>query len=372
MWTANLFQVTTGAVGPRVNFKAVSWSISLNEIESCSIDLTKADLPSVNLNYWLAPWWAGILLMWNGRPIFAGPIISRPSESFTTFRVECKGIRAVFDRRFVIEELPNFASDLSRSKLRIDGYDHGTTAQLIVKTLLSKPGGSLPINFPYPEITSPIIDDDHENIYSGYNLGAVQGNNALNEMSNKVNGPDIMFRPRLIDGNSLVWDMMRGNESQPTIPQQIVPVWDTTAANGYVTDLDIVTTGTYVTNRQFISGAGTNELTEMNVATDNDSLAQGFPLLEGFKAAGSSVEGEAKTLAAAKSALAANSKSLTEIQLSVRIDGEFEVGTFWPGDVCELIVKGWLSLKDGKHRLRLLNISGTSDGDVRMSLQTEK
>lgn len=372
MWTANLFQVTTGAIGPQVNFKSLTWSISLNEVESCSIDLTKADLPSINLNYWLSPWWAGILIMWNGRPIFAGPIISRPAESFTTFRVEAKGIRALFDRRFVTEELTDWNSDLSRSKVRFDGYDHGTVAQLIVKKILLKPGGNLPINFPFPEISSPVIDKEHENLYDGYNLGAINANNALNEMSNKTNGPDIMFRPRLIDGNSLVWDMMRGNESQPTIPQEITPIWDTTAENSYVTDLDIVTTGTYVTNRMFATGAGSNEYTEMNVAMDNDSLAQGYPLLEGLKALGSTVEDAAPILAGAKAALETNKKSLTEIQLSVRIDGEFELGTFWPGDLCELVVTGWLSLKDGTHRLRLLNISGSNDGDVRMSLQTEK
>jgi hypothetical protein len=191
-------------------------------------------------------------------------------------------------------------------------------------------------------------------------------------MSNKTNGPDIMFRPRLVDANSLVWDMMRGNESQPTIPQTVTPIWDTTADSSDVTDLDIVTTGTYLTNRMFISGAGSNEYTEMNSAMNSDAIAKGFPLLEGFKSVGNSADDETKTLASAKAELAANSKSLTEIQLSVRIDGQYEVGTFWPGDLCELVLKGWLSLKDGTHRLRLLNISGSSDGDVRMSLQTEK
>jgi hypothetical protein len=372
MWTANLFQVTTGAIGPRVNFKSLTWSISLNEVESCSIDLTKADLPSINLNFWLAPWWAGIIIMWNGRPIFAGPIIARPAESWTTFRVECKGIRALFDRRFVVEELSNWSSDLGRSKVIYDGYDHGTVAQLVVKKIMAKPGGSIPISFPVPETAPTYVDKDHQIKYDGYNLGSISGNNALTELSNKTNGPDIMFRPRLIDANSLVWDMMRGNETQPTIPQEIMPIWDTTTENGQVTDLDIVTTGTYVTNRMFATGAGQNEYTEMNVATDNESLAQGFPLLEGFKSLGSTVEDPLPIYNGAKAALDANKKSLTEIQLSVRADGEYDLGTFWPGDLCELVVKGWLSLKDGKHRLRLLNISGSDDGDVRMSLQTEK
>jgi hypothetical protein len=372
MWTANLFQVTTGTIGPQVNFKALTWSISLNEVESCSIDLTKADLPSIDLNYWLAPWWAGIVVMYDGMPIFAGPIISRPSESFTVFRVECKGIRALFDRRYVLDELERWdTGDLSRMKIRFPMKDYGTVAQLVVKKIMAKPGGNIPINFPLPEKSAP-DDEDHDTVWSGYDLGSISANNVLTQLSNMTNGPDIMFRPRLIDGNSLVWDMWHGDESQPTIPQKTFPVWDTTAGRGDVTDLDVVTTGTYQTNRMFVTGAGSNELTVMNAAMDATSIAKGFPLLEGMKALGATVQDEAVAFKGAQAALLANSEPLKEFQLSIRVDGEHRLGTFWPGDLVGLIVKGWLSLKDGQHRLRLLNISGSADGDVRMSLQTEK
>ncbi|QFG12221.1 minor tail protein [Arthrobacter phage Racecar] len=372
MWTANLFQVTTGSIGPRVNFKDLTWSISLNDIESCSIDVTKTDLPSLNLNYWLSPWWAGILVMWDGVPIFAGPIVSRPAESFNTIRVECRGIRALFERRYLIAEVSDML-DLSRSKVRFDGKDYGTMAQKAVQFGMAKPGGYVPIVFPYPELASSVLDDDHtRTVYSGYEGDSVNVHNVLSELAAKTNGPDIMFRPRLIDGNSLVWDMLHGTESDPTIPQKTSPIWDTTAVNGQVTDLDIVTTGTYQSNRMYITGDGSNEQTRMAVAMDNLSLSQGFPLLEGFKAVGSSVRDAGPALNAANAALKANKDSLVEIQLTVRADGEHRLGTFWPGDEVQLITKGWLSLKDGTHRLRLLNINGSTDGNVRMSLQTER
>lgn len=373
MWTANLFQVTTGAIGPQVNYKTLSWSISLNEVESCSIDLTKSDLPSIDLNYWLSPWWSGILVMWDGVPLFAGPIISRPTESWQTIRVECKGIRSLLERRYVFDqELTNWGNgDLERSKARFEGKDYGTVAQLVVKRVMQKPGGNLPINFPLPE-KNAASDEDHNLVYHGYNLGGINAQAILTELSNRTNGPDIMFRPRLVDANSLVWDMWHGDESQPTIPQRTFPVWDSTAEISDVTDLDVVTTGTYQTNRMFVTGAGSNELTVMNAAMDETSIAKGFPLLEGMKALGSTVQDATVALNGANAALKANSESLKEIQLSVRIDGEHKLGTFWPGDQVGLVVKGWLSLKDGTHRLRLLNISGSSDGDVRMSLQTEK
>jgi hypothetical protein len=373
MWTANLFQVTTGTVGPRVNFKSLSWSISLNEIESASLDVTKADLPSIDLRYWLAPWWAGVLVMYDNVPIFAGPIISRPTENMSTIRVECKGIRALFDRRYVLDELTNWGNgDLPRMKIRFDAKDYGTVAQLAIKKVMAKPGGNLPIVFPMPE-KSAISDDAHTTtVWSGYDLASLTGNSILDQMSNLTNGPDIMFRPRLLDANSLVWDMFHGDETNPHIPQTIYPVWDTTSTKSDVTDLDVVTTGTYQTNRMFVTGAGSNELTLMNAVTDTSSLSKGYPLLEGMKALGSTIQSDAAVLSGAKSALTSNAEPLEEIQLSVRVDGQYKLGSFWPGDSVALIVKGWLSLNDGTHRLRLLNINGSNDGDVRMSLQTEK
>lgn len=370
MWTAYLFQVRTGAIGPRVNFKDLTWSISLNDIESCSIDVSKADLPPLNLNYWLDPWWAGILIMWHDTPIFAGPITSRPAESFSTIRVEARGIRALLERRYTIIETTNML-DLSRSKVRHTAKDYGTVAQKIVQFALSKPGGSLPIVYPYPEL-SATDDRDHDLVYSGYEGDAVNCNSILTELSQKANGPDIMFIPKLVDGNSLVWEMRHGNEADPTIPQKTSPVWDTTAANGQVTDLDIVTTGTYQANRVYVTGDGSNETTLMSVTTDSTPLANGYPLLESFKALGSVVRHPEPALSGAKAALKANAEALTEIQLTIRADGEHRLGSFWPGDEVQLITKGWLSLKDGTHRLRLLNINGSTDGNVRMSLQTER
>lgn len=371
MWTANLFQVTTGAIGPGINFSALDWSISLNDIESCSIDVTKADLPPINLNYWLSPWWAGVLVMYKGVPIFAGPITARPTESFQTIRVECRGIRALLERRYAIIETTNML-DLSRSKVRYPNDDFGTMAQKAVKFAMEKPGGYIPVTFPLPERTVTTDAEHSDIVWSGYEGDSVNVHNILNDLSNRTNGPDIMFRPRLVDGNSLVWDMWHGNELDPTIPQKVSPIWDSTAINGQVTDLDIVTTGSYQSNRVYVTGDGSNETTLMSKAMDESTITQGYPLLESFKSLGSVVKTPEPALNGAKAALVANSKPLVEIQLTVRADGEHRLGTFWPGDEVELVVKGWLSLKDGTHRLRLLNISGTDDGNVRMSLQTER
>lgn len=370
MWEAYLFQTTTGAIGPRVNFAGASWSISLNEIESLSIDLTKSSLPAVDLNYWLAPWWAGVLYTYNGTPIVAGPIVSRPTESFTTLRLECRGIRAVLEHRFVHEEMPDWTY-MARGKVRYSGLTYQAIGQRVVKLAQQKPGGLLPISYPLPEATTTATDAEHQKTYSAYNLGSNNADSALTNLSNLTNGPDFMFLPRIIDGNSLTFDMLHGTEESPSIPQYKTPVWDTTATNGEVTDLDVVVTGAYQSTRVYATGEGTNEGTKVRVATDEGPLSKGFPMLESTENH-PDVKNVDTLQSHANADVKANASALLEIQLTVRADGEHQLGSYWPGQRVQLITKGWLSLKDGVHDLRLLNISGSADGNVRMSLQTER
>jgi hypothetical protein len=370
MWEAYLFQTTTGAIGPKINFASASWSISLNDIESLSIDLAKADLPAVDLKFWLAPWWAGVLYLYDGNPVFAGPIISRPTESFNTLRLDCKGIRAVLEHRFVHEEQTDW-SLLSRAQVFYTGLTYQSIAQRIVKLVLQKPGGWLPISFPLPEVTTTLTDDTHQKTYSAYNLGSNNAHETLVNLSALTNGPDIMFLPRLIDANTLTFDMIHGSETDPHIPQLQTPIWDTTPINGEVPDLDIVVTGSYQSNRVYATGDGTNGGLLIAVATDSEPISKGFPLLESTESH-PGVQKRPTLQSRADADIKANANYLLEIQLTVRADGEYRLGTFWPGHRVQLVTGGLLSLDDGTHNMRLLNISGTNDGNIRMSLQIER
>lgn len=370
MWTAYLYKVTNGAIGPEVKFKSLSWSISLNETESLSIDLSKADIPAVDLNQWLSPWWAGVLLKWDNVPIFAGPVIAIPSETFNTLRVECKGIRAILAKRFIITEQTNWDL-LAKSKVKYAALTYGTIMQRVVKLAMNKPGGGLPISFPLPERTAT-NDTDHQRTYDGYNLSNITCDDVLKKLSEVSNGPDIVFKPRLLDDNNITFDMFHGNDDDdPAISQTVTPVFDTTAVFNEVTDLSMILTGTYQTNRVFATGAGTNEAMLIKMAQDTASLTAGYPLLETTES-----YGEIKTPAViqnhANANLLANKQRLLEIQLTIRADGEHPLGSFWPGHRVQLVTKDLYGLKDGVHNLRLLNMNGDDGNNVRMSLQLER
>lgn len=368
MWSAYLFQTTTGNIGPRLNFEDVKWSISLNEIETCTVNLRKSDLPNVNLDYWLAPWWAGVVYLWNDTPIFAGPIVSAPAESFHYVYIECRGIRQVLAKRLVVREQENW-DNLAKNVVQWKGLSLGTIAKKVVQLSLDKPGGSLPISFPYADQTAA-DDADHQRTYKGFNIQNLSCDDVLTKLSEVSNGPDIMFRPRLKSDSQLTFDMLYGSERDPRIPQNNIPVWDTTAARSEVTDLDIVKTGVYQTSRVFSSGAGTDAGTIVRVVTNEKPLGQGFPLLE-TTISYSDSENRTVVLRHAEANLAANKEALLEIQMTVRANEQNSVDTFSVGEEGQLKVKDLLALKDGSHKVRILNMNGSTENNVRLSVQTE-
>lgn len=369
MWTAHLFQMVNGQIGHRVEVESMSWSMELNGIESISLKLKKSSLPTTNRHFWLAPWWAGVVLFYAGVPVVAGPILSRPSESFDSVSVNCGGIRSTLVKRLVIEEQSDW-DNLPKSVVAYSGLGLGTIAKRVVVKAQQKPSGSLPISFPVPDETAA-SGADHERTYRGFNLQNVNANDILTKLSNVINGPDIMFKPRLVRDNQLTFDMWHGTENQPRIPQKFSPVWDTTPAMGQVEDMSVTVTGSYQTSRVFSLGAGTDEGLLIKVATNEAPLQMQYPILETVINVGNS-ENPVVVANHGISNLWANKEPLMEVQMTVRADSAVPLGSFWPGDLVNVVTKGWLALPDGVTQMRLLSITGDSSNSVKVSLQKEE
>lgn len=369
MWSAYLIQTTTGRIGPKVDLApGTSWQIHLNDIESFSANLQKSSLPEVDVNTWLAPWWGGILWEWNGQPIFAGPFTARPIESFKTVSVQAGGIRAVFAHRYVLQEQTDW-SKLASSVIFYDGLGLGTIAKRAVSVSMAKPAGALPIDFVVPDEIIP-GDALHQRTYSGFDIQNLLTTDVLTKLSNVHNGPDIMFKPRKLSDSQLVWDLWTGTEANPRIYQTNTAVWDTTATQSSVTDLQVVTSGAYQTDRVFGVGAGTGAGTLVSMVQDPTQGAKGFPLLESSVTVGSETNLSVVT-SNAQGSLDQNLKMLHDINLTVRADGEPQFGTYWSGDAVKLITKGWLALPDGVNNCRLITMSGSESNDILLSLQLE-
>lgn len=369
MWTANLFHVPTGNIGARLNFENITWSASLNATEDFSLDLKKSDLPKVDYATWLAPWFAGVVLMWDGVPIIAGPMTDRPNEDFDSVSLSCSGIRSILAKRVLVVEQSDW-SKLAKSSIKYTGMSLGTIAKRAVASVLSKPGGNLPISFPIADELA-VNDVKHQRTYQGFDLQNINVDDILTKLSNVINGPDVMFKPRLIDANSLTFDMWHGTEASTRIYQNNTPVWDTTAAFGGVVGAQVVMTGAQQTSRVYSLGAGQDQGQIITVNTNSTPLAKGFPLLETVI---NSSNSENKTVVNehGKSKLALNASMKQQLQMTVRADDSVNfLGTFWPGDLVKLNVTGWLSLPDGVTEYRLLNMNGDGSANVKLSLQPE-
>lgn len=368
MWEAYLFHVASGTIGQRLEFESVSWSTELNGTESLSLKLKKSTLPNVDLNLWLSPWWAGVVLSWNGTPIVAGPIITRPSESEDSVSIGCGGIRSVLAKRYLTQELADWAA-LSKSYLHWNSISLGTIAKRVVEQAQMKASGRLPISFPIPDETAA-MGANHERTYRGFNVQNINVNDILTKLSNVLNGPDILFKPRLIQDNRLTFDMWHGTEKQPRIFQSKVPVWDTTPAKGEVVDMSATVTGSYMTFRTYSLGAGQDEGTLIKVNTNEAPLQLQYPLLETAINIGNSENPEIVN-GYGISNLWSNKEPLLEVQMTVRGDGDIPFGQFWPGDLVKVVTKGWLSIPDGVTDMRLLSITGDSSNSVKVSLQRD-
>lgn len=368
MWSAYLFQMVTGSIGPRVDFENLTWGVDLNGTENWALDLKKSTLPRLDFNYWFAPWWVGCVICYDNVPIVAGPMVNLPSESENELKITGLGIRGIFARRKVVEELGLNAdwTKLPTIPLSWSNRSLGTIAKLIVEYSSSrKYGGSLPISY-------PIADEvgTHTRTYQGFNISNLTTDAVLTKLSNVRNGPDIMFKPRLLSANKLTFDFWHGTNLDPRIQQFTSPSWDMTPTKNFVPKLRITTTGAYQSFRVYTTGAGQDQGIKMDVLTNSLPMQKEFPLLE-TSIGTSKSEDIAIVRSHGAANLQMNTNKLQEIELHVRADGVHKLGTFWPGDLVEITVKGYITLKDGTHRMRLLAMNGDDSNDVMLNLQSE-
>lgn len=109
----------------------------------------------------------------------------------------------------------------------------------------------------------------------------------------------------------------------------------------------------------------------IKVAETEEYIQKDYPMLETTFSDGGSSENGDVVWQHAKSNLDTNKGPLMEIQMTVRGDGEIPFGEFWPGDLVEVVTKGWISLPDGKTQMRLLSMTGDHSSNVKVSLQKE-
>lgn len=355
----------TGEKGARIEPTALSWSIELNKTESCSLTVKAKDLAKVDPAWWY-PDAGGILLTYQdpfGRnlPIVAGPIQGWPTDKGDEVSFDFAGIRDVLKSR-----------NITRDK-KYRGLSLGSIAWRIVEeTMSEKPGGLLPIvhGSPDQEFTD---DADHQRTYEQWNLANNNVDKRLTELSEVINGPDIMFRPEWVDETQqrIQWSMVHGTEKRPPIIQTWTPDFDLTGPNPSITDPQVTSDASMLANRVWVTGSGEGESVARQYADDLTSLSKWMPFRE--RVLSDSDQGnDEKLLAKARGEIAASQRIVQQVSFSTRADSKkYPLGSFHVGDTGMVNISGFLTFPSGRWPMRLLKLSGNLDEKVNLEFQED-
>lgn len=352
-------KTTTGEVGSRIDASSCSWSIELNKIESLSATVGKGTLRRTERAWW-SPWSGGLLLTYTDftgveHPLVAGPITTYGTEKMETLDLQAYGIRKILEKRTI-------AQNLSFTNLSL-----GTIAWKIVEHVNTvKPGGSLPIVHGSPDEFTR-----HERNYEGWNLSNNVVDKRLTELSEVINGPDIMFRPVWANEykTAIRWEMVHGTELYPFIPQTWSPDFDTTASTSDISDISISSEGGFLVSRVWTTGSGEGEGIKRQRAETLKNIEVGSPFLETVTSI-SDADNDSLLLSKAEGELASSQQMIDQLTLKFQANSrKTPLGSFFVGDTARVTLKDWLTVPDGTRDMRIIKMNGSLDPSVTIDFQ---
>lgn len=360
-WQVNLVETVTGQVGRTVSPESGSWAIELNKADSGSIKVAKAEVADLDRRR-LSPWWSSVLISYitpDGRtiPVCGGPIISWPSEDEDSLTLDWRGMREMFTRRHLEKDYA------------FRGLALGTIAWEVVKAGMDRDAGGLPIVHGSPYEKASALN---ERTYEAWNLANNNCEKRLTELTNVINGPDMMFRPEWADDEMtrVQWAFVHGTSVDPTIAQDEMLVWDTTAPGTHVTSPSVTSDGSQIYTRVFGTGAGEGAKTTRTQAESLVLIKAGFPPMETVISDQDQAKAEPirqKCLGA----LADARRMVDQLSLSVyAAHAPAPWGTWHVGDtVTVVLTNDWWSIPGGAHEMDIIKASGDFSELIKVELQ---
>lgn len=357
-WVVHLVETVSGTVGRALDPVSGSWSIELNKTESGSVAVKKSDLAGLDLG-WFTPWKTSVLFSYvtpdgDVVPWCGGPITGWPSESLHELQLSWSGIRKIFERRHL------------ETNMKLTGLTLGEIAWRVLQAGMVKPGGGLPIAHGVPAETGP-----HERTYESWNLANNAVDKRLTELSEVINGPDMMFRPEWAasDRSRVRWQFMHGTRVDPAIPQTWVPDWDATS-QADVVDLDLISSADAIATRVWGTGAGEGAGTVITKAENLALVNEYFPFLETV-ISDPDQDKAAPILAKCQAELSGSRRMVDQLSLTVRADSvKNPVGSWQVGDDARVTLPDdFYTIPGGTRDMRIIKASGGLTEEVSLELQ---
>lgn len=384
MWSCTLFDSITGLLGEPIDIPNVSWTVSVSD---CSLSTVRdKDTGEDEINSLTLPWEAvpgansqskqaaiasykrGLLLSYDGTPVVAG-IIGERKDSWLDTSFSIISPMSFLANRYIVREdtfgKSTFTSDkgettknVTTSTVRYDNLSFRAIAcDLIRLATEAKPGGQLPLNLPYLGESGKRSRE-----YYGYNVANNDCAKLLKELANCQNGPDIQFRPELLNEQYMCWTLYAGSEAEPLFLGNSPTPTLTAFPRGGSTAENVVVAHDGATHRIYQTGAGTDQATLCYLA-ENLTLVQRrdpYPLVELSKS-NSDDDNIGVVQSHAKSNLESYSYPVCQITCDVNASDPLnpvKPGLVWPGEPVNLAINDHPALPDGVYELRLMEMSG--------------
>lgn len=394
MWSAYLFDSMTGLLAEQIDLPSFSWTLSVGD---CSLSTTRdkgtgeADASGLRLPWSAVPgrtaeerheaiamWRRGVCLMWDGAPVVAG-IIGPKSGTAQDVSIDLLSPIEVLAHRYVVregafgagtttveegEQKGQTVSSVTTDSIHWEGESLRSIACRLGRLACSKPGGALPIDWPYAGEAG-----GHERTYDGFNVANSDAKKLVSDICNVEGGPDIQLRPYLADSRHLRWRMEAGSDSEPYLGDApVVPVLTCFPGGGTAQNLSWAELAPAM--RVYATGAGQDQATLCHLSEDL-SLCQRrdpWPLVESRVSGSSDWDTADLVRAHADAAIAASRLPMVQWQCEVdAVSGPVVPGRLWPGQRVLLDLDGSPIWPDGRYALRVMEMSGDEGNKAKVT-----
>ena len=377
MWTMELFRTTDGLRLMELPLTPMSWSRSVRDghMDADPDGISEQGASGLNYNMdaigsilntkevgwqdrlrsYFMPTKNGFMALYNGVPIVGGPIA--PNVDFSrrngvSFRVD--SYLDLLARRYVVPE-QGFSSSRQLGATQQQLY---SIARYMIEVSMAKPSGALPIVLPEYAFGA------RQRNWQAFNVSNLSAAKLLEEIGDVQGGPDLDLRPR-VNGQRFEFELIHGTDRNPYIGQKTTHDWEEQSLDA--SGLTATLSSAYVAHRVYAVGDGEDVGTHLG-RFDTD-IPPEWPLLESVVSDSS--------ITAAKDPNKERLKSLAEsvlnpfpvvgCSMTVRADGSSPLGTFWPGELARVTVRGNPGLPDGSYDMRILSMSGTLGNSVNLT-----
>lgn len=284
IWSAHVVETMSGRRGPAIPLAGRSTAtVTLNTFDEIDVTTTWGSVAGLGLRPWVHSLLVCVDYGDGEQPVAGGPLVNPPAPSSLVANLgeevtlSAQGMRSILQHRIITgaDHGPGDEAALVAARPGWSGISLGSIGWRLIEQAMAKRAGWLPI-------VHGQADDPASRVrnYEGYNLANNDVDKLLDDLSNVINGPDIMLRPRWAteDADRVEWAYVHGTQLDPHIPQTHSWGLDATAPDGPVSSVEL-TVGDLPNPATRAYGVGAGEGAGVLVRTA-ESIPQGWPLLE--------------------------------------------------------------------------------------------